>query len=187
VSRANCGFASMSAQRRKEVARRGGVAAHLKGTAHKWTPDEARQASLKGRRQSALNDSRRRSERAPEPRVSPMNLDAERPSPWLESLRKNLEDLFASQKRAATNPRSVDHFAVWDLVFDFEVRDLEGAHLVDDARQASLGITLACQPQPLSCRPQRTQNLRPVETLPLTVIAKGHPLSLAPLRGVESP
>jgi uncharacterized protein len=96
VSRANCGFASMSLQKRREIASRGGVAAHLKGTAHRWTRQEAREASLKGRRRPRLNPNR-----ATAPPSSTLSLDAQPASPWLESLKKNLEDLFASQKRAA--------------------------------------------------------------------------------------
>ena len=36
------GFASMSPERQKEIASKGGRAAHAKGTAHEWTPEEAR-------------------------------------------------------------------------------------------------------------------------------------------------
>jgi general stress protein YciG len=42
------GFASMSPERQKEIASKGGRAAHAKGTAHEWTPDEARTAGRKG-------------------------------------------------------------------------------------------------------------------------------------------
>ena len=102
MSRANCGFASMSSQRRREIASRGGVAAHLKGTAHRWTRQEAREASLKGHRRPRVNDSGPVAVRpvAAQP-IQSISLDAQPPSPWLESLRKNLEDLFASQKRVA--------------------------------------------------------------------------------------
>ena len=101
MSRANCGFASMSIQRRREIASRGGVAAHLKGTAHKWTRQEAREASLKGRRRPRANQTGQTVARQVNVPPAPgLNLDAQPPSPWLESLRKNLEDLFASQKRA---------------------------------------------------------------------------------------
>ena len=44
----NRGFASMDAERQREIARKGGRAAHEKGTAHQFTPDEARQAGRKG-------------------------------------------------------------------------------------------------------------------------------------------
>jgi uncharacterized protein len=42
------GFASMSAERQREIASKGGRAAHEKGTAHEWTPEEARRAGRKG-------------------------------------------------------------------------------------------------------------------------------------------
>ncbi len=42
------GFASMDAARQKEIASKGGRAAHAKGTAHEWSSDEARVAGRKG-------------------------------------------------------------------------------------------------------------------------------------------
>ena len=42
------GFASMDRAKQREIARKGGKAAHLKGTAHEWSSDEARQAGRKG-------------------------------------------------------------------------------------------------------------------------------------------
>lgn len=42
------GFASMSPEKQREIASKGGRAAHEKGTAHEWTPDEARSAGRKG-------------------------------------------------------------------------------------------------------------------------------------------
>jgi general stress protein YciG len=42
------GFASMDPSRQREIASRGGRAAHAKGTAHEWSPDEARVAGRKG-------------------------------------------------------------------------------------------------------------------------------------------
>lgn len=42
------GFASMDPERQKEIASRGGRAAHEKGTAHEWSSDEARNAGRKG-------------------------------------------------------------------------------------------------------------------------------------------
>lgn len=44
----NRGFASMDRAKQREIARKGGKAAHEKGTAHEWTSDEARQAGRKG-------------------------------------------------------------------------------------------------------------------------------------------
>lgn len=44
----NRGFASMNQEKQREIARKGGRAAHEKGTAHEFTPDEARAAGRKG-------------------------------------------------------------------------------------------------------------------------------------------
>jgi hypothetical protein len=38
----------MSIEKQREIASKGGRAAHEKGTAHEWTPDEARAAGRKG-------------------------------------------------------------------------------------------------------------------------------------------
>lgn len=42
------GFAAMDAQKQREIASKGGRAAHLKGTAHEFTSEEAREAGRKG-------------------------------------------------------------------------------------------------------------------------------------------
>jgi general stress protein YciG len=42
------GFASMSPEKQREIASKGGRAAHEKGAAHEWTVDEARSAGRKG-------------------------------------------------------------------------------------------------------------------------------------------
>ena len=46
--KSNRGFASMDAAKQREIASKGGRAAHQKGTAHQFTPDEAREAGRKG-------------------------------------------------------------------------------------------------------------------------------------------
>lgn len=38
----------MNLDKQREIARKGGRAAHMKGTAHEFTPDEARDAGRKG-------------------------------------------------------------------------------------------------------------------------------------------
>ena len=43
------GFASMSPEKQREIASKGGRAAHQKGTAHEWTSDEARIGRPQGR------------------------------------------------------------------------------------------------------------------------------------------
>jgi uncharacterized protein len=42
------GFAAMSAEKQKEIASKGGRAAHEQGVAHEWSSDEARAAGKKG-------------------------------------------------------------------------------------------------------------------------------------------
>jgi len=42
------GFASMNREKQREIASKGGKAAHAKGTAHEWSPTEASEAGRKG-------------------------------------------------------------------------------------------------------------------------------------------
>jgi len=42
------GFASMDRNKQREIASKGGKAAHKKGSAHQWTSAEAREAGRKG-------------------------------------------------------------------------------------------------------------------------------------------
>ena len=42
------GFAAMSAEKLKEIASKGGRAAHEQGVAHEWSSEEARAAGKKG-------------------------------------------------------------------------------------------------------------------------------------------
>jgi general stress protein YciG len=42
------GFASMDPNKQREIASKGGKAAHQKGTAHEFTSEEAREAGRKG-------------------------------------------------------------------------------------------------------------------------------------------
>ena len=48
VAKEDRGFASMDRAKQREIASKGGRAAHQKGTAHEWTPEEAREAGRKG-------------------------------------------------------------------------------------------------------------------------------------------
>jgi len=48
VAKEDRGFASMDRTKQKEIASKGGKAAHQKGTAHEWTSEEAREAGRKG-------------------------------------------------------------------------------------------------------------------------------------------
>lgn len=42
------GFASMDTEKQREIARKGGRAAHEQGVAHEWSSHEAREAGKKG-------------------------------------------------------------------------------------------------------------------------------------------
>src|ERR1700682_1687275 len=48
VAKKDWGFASMDRNRQRDIASKGGKAAHQKGTAHEWTSEEARDAGRKG-------------------------------------------------------------------------------------------------------------------------------------------
>ena len=49
------GFASMNLEKQREIVRKGGKAAHEKGTAHEFTTDEARAAGRKGGERVSAN------------------------------------------------------------------------------------------------------------------------------------
>lgn len=48
TSKAPRGFAAMDTEKQREIASKGGRAAHQKGTAHEFSIDEAREAGRKG-------------------------------------------------------------------------------------------------------------------------------------------
>ncbi len=48
MSTSTRGFASMDAAKQREIASKGGIAAHKKGTAHQWSSAAAREAGRKG-------------------------------------------------------------------------------------------------------------------------------------------
>jgi len=48
VAKEDRGFASMDRMKQREIASKGGKAAHQKGSAHEWTSEEAREAGRKG-------------------------------------------------------------------------------------------------------------------------------------------
>jgi general stress protein YciG len=48
VAKEDRGFASMDRDKQREIASKGGKAAHQKGSAHEWTSEEAREAGRKG-------------------------------------------------------------------------------------------------------------------------------------------
>lgn len=48
MAKSERGFHSMDPADQRAIASMGGKAAHQKGTAHKWTPEQAREAGRKG-------------------------------------------------------------------------------------------------------------------------------------------
>ncbi len=50
------GFAAMDPKKQREIASKGGRAAHKHGSAHEWNSDEARQAGRKGGATSRRHD-----------------------------------------------------------------------------------------------------------------------------------
>jgi uncharacterized protein len=67
VAKEDRGFASMDRARQREIASKGGKAAHQKGTAHEWTSEEARDAGRKG---GLASHRRRREQREPQEGVT---------------------------------------------------------------------------------------------------------------------
>jgi general stress protein YciG len=61
------GFASMDPEKQRAIAKKGGRAAHEKGTAHEWTSEEARRAGRKG----GLMSHQRRRERKQQTNAEP--------------------------------------------------------------------------------------------------------------------
>ena len=57
------GFASMDRLKQRDIASKGGKAAHQKGTAHEWTSEEAREAGRKG----GMASHRRKQEQGDQP------------------------------------------------------------------------------------------------------------------------
>jgi general stress protein YciG len=81
VAKEDRGFASMDRAKQREIASKGGKAAHQKGTAHEWTSEEAREAGRKG----GMASHRRRTEMTGDQETSsgenPQNLESSDMSP----------------------------------------------------------------------------------------------------------
>jgi len=66
----------------------------------------------------------------------------------------------------------VNDLTVDGLVEAFEVRNLQSAHGVDRQPEYLVGPTALSEG--LSCRPQKAEDLRPIESLTLTMLAEAH-------------
>jgi uncharacterized protein len=67
VAKEDRGFASMDRNKQRDIASKGGKAAHQKGTAHEWTSEEAREAGRKG----GMASHRRKQEQQQNPEGNP--------------------------------------------------------------------------------------------------------------------
>lgn len=63
------GFASMTPDKQRRIASKGGRAAHQQGVAHQWSADEARAAGKKGGQVSGQKRSKKDSDTGPEPQA----------------------------------------------------------------------------------------------------------------------
>ena len=83
MTKARRGFAVMDRDKQREIASKGGRAAHLKGTAHRWTEEEAKEAGRKGGAASHRNGHRtavRAKDDAPEELEPAVDAATEEPS-----------------------------------------------------------------------------------------------------------
>jgi general stress protein YciG len=60
IEKGTQGFASMDKDKQREIARKGGKTASAKGTAHRWTREEASEAGSKGGTASAISRAAKR-------------------------------------------------------------------------------------------------------------------------------
>ena len=84
VAKEDRGFASMDRAKQREIASKGGKAAHQKGTAHEWTSEEARDAGRKG---GIASHQRRREQMSNTDSDNPASDDNARASGSSESMR----------------------------------------------------------------------------------------------------
>jgi general stress protein YciG len=66
VAKEDRGFASMDRSKQRDIASKGGKAAHQKGTAHEWTSEEAREAGRKGGMASHRRKQEQQEQQTPE-------------------------------------------------------------------------------------------------------------------------
>ena len=82
------GFASMDRNKQREIASKGGKAAHQKGTAHEWTSEEAREAGRKG----GMASHRRKQEQTQPTEEPPREATAGGGSDWMAANQNEPEE-----------------------------------------------------------------------------------------------
>ena len=78
----------MDAAKQREIASKGGKAAHLKGTAHEFTPEEAREAGRKGGQNSHAGGEQSEAEAGHTSPNGPSSHPAPEPMPSETTLRE---------------------------------------------------------------------------------------------------
>jgi general stress protein YciG len=104
VAKEDRGFASMDRAKQREIASKGGKAAHQKGTAHEWTSEEARDAGRKG---GIASHQRRREQMTPNTSTggSLSSDDETRASGSNGSMRGSSSDSFGSSSSSMDTAR----------------------------------------------------------------------------------
>jgi len=113
------GFASMSKEKQKEIASKGGKAAHRKGTAHRFTSEEARVAGRKGGEAVSRNREHMAEigRRGGEARSSHLSADNDAPR---EQREENVVDVNVNENMNAIELLKADHKKVKELFEEFE-------------------------------------------------------------------
>jgi uncharacterized protein len=117
VAKEDRGFASMDRAKQREIASKGGKAAHQKGTAHEWTSEEARDAGRKG----GIASHQRRREQAGGPGSEADDTQASASS---ESMRNSSsESMRGSSSESMSSPRSSSTSSMDSSRDDYSQRD----------------------------------------------------------------
>jgi general stress protein YciG len=108
VAKEDRGFASMDRAKQREIASKGGKAAHQKGTAHEWTSEEARDAGRKG---GIASHQRRREQMNPNTSTgsNPSSDDETRASGSNESMRGSSPESFGSSSSSSMDTERDDY------------------------------------------------------------------------------
>ena len=97
------GFASMDRAKQREIASKGGKAAHQKGTAHEWTSEEARDAGRKG---GIASHQRRREQAVPtgSPEIARERSSGGSSSVESSSSSSSERDSYSSERGSSSEP-----------------------------------------------------------------------------------
>jgi general stress protein YciG len=114
VAKEDRGFASMDRVKQREIASKGGKAAHQKGTAHEWTSEEARDAGRKGgiashqRRREQMGGQAEDSTVALDRSSSSMDRSSSSPDSFESSSSSSSRDSYGSERSSSDSSMSSD-------------------------------------------------------------------------------